>query len=146
MPAIGSISLEGSDKYSVNSYKMVEEDRFLKRLLHLATRRKGMTSVNSEGWNCIWRRKSRTNVRILERSMSAGGKAQGHWWGNWVLREKENLAWVENRKESLGHSEALFRACQRCSRTEAEPPKCPSTDDWFMKMWYIHPHVNITQP
>lgn len=49
MPAIGSISLEGSDKYRVNSYKMVEEDRFLKRLLYLATRRKGVTSVNSEG-------------------------------------------------------------------------------------------------
>ena len=25
-------------------------------------------------------------------------------------------------------------------------PKCPSTDDWFKKMWYIYIQWNIAQP
>ena len=25
-------------------------------------------------------------------------------------------------------------------------PRCPSTDDWFKKMWYIYLQWNITQP
>jgi len=25
-------------------------------------------------------------------------------------------------------------------------PKCPLTDEWIKKMWYIHPKWNTTQP
>ena len=25
-------------------------------------------------------------------------------------------------------------------------PKCPSTDEWIKKMWYVHIQWNITQP
>ena len=49
----------------------------MKRLLYLATRRKGAISVSIEGGSHILRRKSGSNVLMLERSMGGVGGREG---------------------------------------------------------------------